>query len=72
MIGPHFAAGVKILMYDDHEIPIFKGQGHGLAAGSHIFAGTKVVLVGSITRILTIKYFEICIPVKAVGGFNYF
>ena len=48
MLGPHFAAGLKILMYDETDIPVFEGQGQGLAAGFHTFAGTKVTVVGFI------------------------
>jgi hypothetical protein len=45
MIGPHFAAGVKLLLCDEKDIELFQGHGQGLAAGTHTFIGTKVIVV---------------------------
>ncbi|XP_064639985.1 uncharacterized protein LOC135495376 [Lineus longissimus] len=50
MIGPNFAAGLKILLYDDNDIPVLKGQGQGVAAGSHTFAGTSVVVMRRLSQ----------------------
>jgi hypothetical protein len=55
MIGPHFAAGLKILLYDENDVPVFLGHGQGLAAGSHTFAGTSVVVVSQNSKKITTK-----------------
>ena len=61
MIGPNFAAGINILLYDENDIPVFKGQGQGIGGGWHTFAGVSVKVVG-----LCFKHSHIVIRTESI------
>ena len=45
MTGPHDAAGLKMLLHDNRELPSVHGLGQAVASGTHSFVGVKFMLV---------------------------
>ena len=47
MHGPNSAAGVKILVHDQKEIPLVRELGQAISPGSHAFVGIQLLQVRS-------------------------
>ena len=47
MRGPNSAAGVKILVHDQEEIPLVRELGQAISPGSHAFVGIQMLQVSS-------------------------
>ncbi len=45
MRGPNSAAGVKILVHDQEEIPLVRSLGQAISPGSHAFVGIQMLQV---------------------------
>ena len=45
MRGPNSAAGVKILVHDQEEIPLVRELGQAISPGSHAFVGIQMLQV---------------------------
>ena len=49
MRGPNSAAGVKILVHDQEEIPLVRELGQAISPGSHAFVGIQMLQVSSLS-----------------------
>ena len=47
MRGPNSAAGVKILVHDQEEIPLVRELGQAISPGSHAFVGIQMLQVST-------------------------
>ena len=46
MRGPNSAAGAKILVHDQAEVPFVRDFGQAISPGSHAFVGVQMTQVG--------------------------
>ena len=48
MRGPHYTAGLKILLHDQNEVPFVQDLGEAIPIGSNAFVGVTILQVRTV------------------------